>query len=88
MHVFTWYRVVVMRNNAPRNKSRLKDSSSIPEVERALAHVGIFARVAEKEGLSRSHVLMVARGHRKSSRVIQAIVREVRRIERSAERAA
>jgi len=50
-------------------------------VRRALAYVGIFTRVAQEEKLSVGHVLGVARGRRTSKRVIDAIVREVQRIE-------
>ena len=59
-----------------------------PEVHRALAYVGIFARVATQEGLSTSHVALTAHGKRTSRRVIAAIVREVRRIERKSASAA
>jgi hypothetical protein len=50
--------------------------------------VGLFTRVAATEGLSVSHVVQVAKNERTSRRVLDAIVREVRRIERSSERAA
>lgn len=61
---------------------------SPPELHRALAYVGLFTRVAKTEGLSVGHVTEVAKGRRTSKRVLDAIVREVRRIERSSERAA
>jgi hypothetical protein len=60
----------------------------VPELFRALAYKGLFKRVASTEGLSISHVVQVAKGLRKSRRVVDAIIREVRRIERRSERAA
>ena len=71
-----------------RQKRSLKHTSPYPEVSRALLHVGLFARVAKRETLSIGHVIQVAKGRRTSRRVIDAIVREVRRIEESVERAA
>jgi hypothetical protein len=66
----------------------LKDSSFAPELRRALGYIGIFTRVAAKEGLSVGHVVQVAKGRRTSKRVADAIAREVRRIEKVGERAA
>jgi hypothetical protein len=77
-----------MSKNFSRQKTCLKNSSSSPELLRALAYVGLFTRVADRESLSIGHVVQVAKGRRTSKRVIDAIVREVRRIEQSTERAA
>ncbi len=63
------------------------DKTGVHELQRALAHIGLFTRVAATEGLPISHVVQVAKGQRTSKRVIEAIVCEVRRIERSSERA-
>jgi hypothetical protein len=59
-----------------------------PEIERALQFVGIFTRVANHVGVSTSHAVAVARGRRTSKKVVDAIVREVKRIDRRTERAA
>jgi len=59
-----------------------------PEVARALEFTGIFTRIAKQEKVSCGHVVQVAKGNRTSKRVIDAIVREVRRIEQNTERAA
>lgn len=77
-----------MRNNLTRNKLSQKYNGRAPEVSRAVAFTGLFTRVAESESLSVGHVVQVAKGHRKSRRVIEAIIREVRRIERAAGSAA
>ncbi len=71
-----------------RRKCSLKDTNQSPEVARCLEYVGLFTRVAKAEGVSPSHALQVAKGHRKSKRVIDAIIREVRKIDRMNERAA
>jgi hypothetical protein len=73
---------------AKRPRRAAKEASCVPadyppEVARALAYTSIFARVAGEEGVSRSHMSQVCRGKRKSQRVIAAIVREVRKIERN-----
>jgi hypothetical protein len=62
--------------------SLAQNISPAPELKRALAHVGLFSRVAEKVGITPSHVLRVAKGERQSKRVVAAVVSEVRRIER------
>ncbi len=71
-----------------RKKISLKNSKEAPEVARSLLFVGLFTRVAEELGLSVSHVNKVARSKAQSKRVTEAIIREVRRIERQTERAA
>lgn len=75
-----------------KKRSRQKVAPSIPaipaEVRRALGYVGLFTRVASAEGLSLGHVVEVAKGRRISRRVVDAITREVRKIESGAEIAA
>lgn len=46
----------------------------------------IQARVAVRLGLSRSHVCLVANGHRKSARVERALAAEYARVEREVNR--
>jgi methyl coenzyme M reductase subunit C-like uncharacterized protein (methanogenesis marker protein 7) len=60
------------------------DDSNATEVQRALAYVGLFSRVARKLKRSPSHVIEVAKGRRQSAIVISAIVDEVRQIEQRA----
>lgn len=79
---------VIMGNKITRNKLSQKYNEQAPEVSRAVAFTGLFTRVAESESLSVGHVVQVAKGRRKSRRVTEAIIREVRRIERSSGRAA
>lgn len=55
-----------------------------PEVRRALAFTGIFSRLALSEGVTVSHLLKVAKEERDSPHIVNAIVKEVRRIERTA----
>ena len=71
-----------------RQKLSLKDIKNAPELKRALESVGLFTRVAQKVGVTPGHALQVARGKRQSHRVLEAIILEVRRIDRDAERAA
>jgi DNA-binding transcriptional regulator YdaS (Cro superfamily) len=72
-----------------RNKTTPKRTKLPAELSRAIAFTGIFTRVASSLGVSSTHVLQVAKGRRQSSRVVAAIISEVRRIERSTqERAA
>ena len=68
----------------PRKKPTLKDTNTPAEVDRALASIGIFTRVAKSAGVTPGHALAVARGDRSSKRIVNAIVREVRRIDREA----
>jgi hypothetical protein len=56
----------------------------VGEVQRALAYVGLFSRVARKLKRSPSHVISVAKGRRQSAIVVRAIVDEVRQIEERA----
>jgi DNA-binding transcriptional regulator YdaS (Cro superfamily) len=72
----------------PRRKTPPKGIKEQPELGRAVAFVGLFTRVAQSLGVSPTHVIEVAKQRRTSSRVATAIIREVRRIERSTERAA
>lgn len=46
----------------------------------------ILSRVAKQLGLSRSHLCLVANGHRRSRRVEAALVKEYARIEREIQR--
>jgi hypothetical protein len=77
-----------MSKNLARQKTSPKYNGQAPELRRALAYVGLFTRVAERESLSVGHVVQVAKGRRTSKRVINAIVREVHRIEQRSEIAA
>lgn len=79
---------ITMSENLARKKLSPKYTRPAPEVARALAFLGLFTRVAQKECLSTGHVLQVAKGRRTSRRVIEALIREVRRIERESGRAA
>lgn len=45
-------------------------------------HDGLYARVAKKLGLDPSYISRVAKGERTSERILNAIVAELRRIER------
>jgi len=45
-------------------------------------HLGLYARVAEDLDLAPSYVSLVAAGERQSERIKQAIVSELRRIDR------
>jgi transcriptional regulator with XRE-family HTH domain len=44
-------------------------------------HEGLYARVAKKLGMNASYVSRVANGKRKSDRILEALVAELRRIE-------
>jgi hypothetical protein len=77
-----------MRQITARQKTPSQNTRHVPELARALSYVGIFTRVAERESLSVSHVVQAAKGKRISKRVISAIIREVRRIEKKTEMAA
>jgi hypothetical protein len=57
-------------------------------LRRALMHRGIFQRVARKLRKSHVHVGQVARGKRQSRPVVDALVAEIRRIERESRSAA
>ncbi len=78
-----------MRNKLTRNKLALTKNSKRPaEVERALEYMGLMSRVAAQMERSLGHVLRVARGERHSKPVMDAILREIRRIEKSERSAA
>ncbi|HWR35999.1 MAG TPA: hypothetical protein VN622_09045 [Clostridia bacterium] len=64
------------RNAVSRNDSTLHSKFS-----RALKYQRIFARVAGRLGVSRSHVYQVATGTRRSKRVESALLREIERVE-------
>jgi hypothetical protein len=66
----------------------LKHIKEAPEIRRSLLFVGLFTRVANELGVTASHVNRVAKGQCTSKHVSDAIIREVRRIERRTERAA
>lgn len=53
-------------------------------VRKAKLSRNVQSRVARELGVSRSHVCMVANGHRTSARVTKALEREFRRIEEAA----
>lgn len=71
-----------------RQKTSLESSKTPPEIARALEFVGLFTRVARAVGVTPSHAVQVAKGKRVSARVVQAVVKEVRKIDRQTERAA
>jgi hypothetical protein len=77
-----------MRQNTTRQKTSSRETAPAPELIRALAYVGLFTRIAKRESLSVSHVVQAAKGKRISKKVIQAIIREVHRIEKESGRAA
>jgi transcriptional regulator with XRE-family HTH domain len=52
------------------------------KLRKAISYQGIFARVAERLGVSRGHVYNVAAGERESTRVAEALLAEMERIER------
>lgn len=72
----------VRKHISRMKQSSLDDNKLVPEVERALAYVGLFSRVANQIDRSPHHVLETAKGRRQSKAVIDAIVREVRGIDR------
>jgi hypothetical protein len=80
------------RNKSTRNKATSKPAGQAqgrpPELVKALEHVGLFSRVAKRGGWSLGHVLQVAKGKHQSQLVINAVIAEVRRIERQSENAA
>ena len=68
-----------------------KDATTPTEravLRRALLHWGIFRRVAEQLEVSAAHVGQVARGKRQSRPVVDALIAEIRRIERESRSAA
>ena len=71
-----------------RQKHTSEDIKLAPELKRSLEFVGLFTRVAASVGVTPSHAVQVAKGKRTSKRVTDAIIREVRRIDREAKRAA
>jgi predicted transcriptional regulator len=64
------------------NRARIK--STTPQLAKALEYRGLLTRVANRLGLSHSHVSRVAHGHRNSRRILQALLAEIERIERRA----
>jgi len=44
-------------------------------------HLGVYARIAKKLKTSPSYVSLVARGTRRSEKIMSALLRELRRIE-------
>ena len=60
-----------------------KHHNKKPELARhAALYRGLYSRVARQLGIDRSYVSRVANGERKSSRVEQALIRELNRIEK------
>lgn len=51
-------------------------------LKRHRLHVGLYDRVARKVGVHASYVSRVAHGERTSERIFNALVEELRRIER------
>jgi len=50
-------------------------------IQKHKAHLGVYARIAKKLKTSPSYVSLVARGTRRSEKIMSALVRELRRIE-------
>jgi len=69
---------------AMKNTNTRRNGNQLPAVARAIlqSEHGALARVARKfkPVISRSHVSKVAAGERRSGRVLQALIREARRI--------
>jgi DNA-binding MarR family transcriptional regulator len=63
---------------------RARTKSTTPQLLRALEYRGLLTRVAQRLKLHRTHVSRVAHGHRKSAKVLQALLAEVQRLERRA----
>lgn len=81
---------IVAPSHAPESPDRIDVGQfvpplaaiAIPELRKAVAFKGLYSRVALIAGVTPTHVSHVARGIRQSSRVVEAIITEVRRIER------
>jgi AraC-like DNA-binding protein len=58
------------------------DRSQRRTFSKAILYQGILSRVAQRLGLSRSHVYRIAIGQRQSSRVEAALLAEMKKIER------
>jgi hypothetical protein len=67
---------------------RARNKSTMPQLSRALQYRGLLTRVARKLDLHRAHVSRVARGQRKSRRVMDALLQEIERIEGAQRKAA
>ena len=51
-------------------------------LQRHILHRGVYMRVARKLGFTRSYVSKVATAERQNEKVMQALLRELRRIDR------
>ena len=59
-------------------KSKLHNGSHLLHIHKL--HLGLYARVADRLGVSPSYVSLVANGVRQSEKVHSAIVKEIARI--------
>ena len=64
------------------NSKRAGEDESQYLLRKHRMHAGLYARVANKLRLNASYVSRVAKGERRSDRILNAIVAELRRIER------
>ncbi len=63
------------------------DNSSMTSVlARHSLYRGIYSRVAQQLGVDRSYVSRVANGQRRSAKVEQALLKEIKRIEKLSRR--
>lgn len=61
-----------------------QDHTKNPKLNRLSLYRGIYSRVARQLGIDPSYVSRVARGERQSAKVRDALLKEIRRIEKSA----
>jgi len=60
------------------------DNIKNPKLNRLSLYRGIYSRIAKELGIDPSYVSRVARGERQSAKVEAALLKEIRRIEKSA----
>jgi transcriptional regulator with XRE-family HTH domain len=60
-----------------------KDNTKEPALARLSLYRGIYSRVARQLGIDPSYVSRVARGERRSTKVEEALLREIKRIEKA-----
>ncbi len=70
----------IMSRQLKSRKNLGRSGGKPPEIDIALAFIGIFTRIAKENGVSTSHALKVAKGDRASKHISEAIIREARRI--------
>ena len=64
------------------NSKRAGEAESQYLLRKHRLHDGLYSRLAKKLGLDPSYISRVAKGERRSERILNAIVAELRRIER------